>query len=225
MNYATLTDSRLFRGLSEEDIRSLLKEVPHRELHFQKQEVVFRTQELADHLGIVESGSILVSKIFASGNLIRITEKTPGEMIGEAACFAGSGIYPCELVAEKPTDILLFDKKNIIPLLQKDPRVLENYLGELSDQAFLLNKKVEMLSYHGTDQKLAYFLLTQSDKHHSDHIPVPGSIVKLANQLNVSRTTLHREIKNLEENGILTYQNKLFHLRDRDRLTVILSRD
>lgn len=223
--YSLLTQSRLFYGLTADEIQALCESVPYRKLDYKKHEVIFRAEELANHLGVILTGRILVSKIFESGKLIRITDKLPGEMFGEAACFAGSKIYPCELVAEEDTSILLLDSKDVIPLLQKDARVLENYLTELSNQAFLLNKKIEMFSYRGTDQKLAFFLLTQSQQRNALTVPVPGSIIKMASEMNVSRTTLHREIRSLERQGLIRYENKTFSILQVDALHRLLSHD
>lgn len=56
-------------------------------------------------------------------------------------------------------------------------------------------------------------------------IPIPGSIVKMSLIMNVSRTTLHREIRNLEENGLIRYQNKIIEIRDSQGLRELLSEE
>lgn len=225
MNYGILTKSHLFQGLSEEEIQSLLADVPTEVKVYKKEEVVFYLSDFAGQLGIVLSGAILVSKIFESGKLVEMTTKRAGDLIGEVACFSGAQIYPCELSAEKSAEVLIIQKDDMIQILQQDSRVLQNFLSELCSQSFFLHHKIELLSYKGTDQKLAYFLLQQSKARNSDVVPLPGSIVKLALLMNVSRTTLHREIRNLEDQGVLKYEKKKFQILDREALEEVLSED
>lgn len=223
MDLSALARSRLFAGISTNQVQTLMKDVETHTLHFQKGETIFHLSDFADQIGLVLTGSVLVSKITSSGKLIRMTSKKPGELIGEAACFSREQIYPCELTAEKNTDLMLIPKKQLTNLLRKDDRVLQNFISELADHAFFLNRKVEMLSYKGTDQRLAFYLLTQSDLRKSSLIPVPGSVIKLAAQLNVSRTTLHREIRHLEDIHCIHYANHMFEILDREALQAVLA--
>lgn len=225
MDYKVLAKCRMFQGLTPEEIETLLKGIPKEVKEYKKEEVVFYLSDFAGQIGIVLSGAILVSKIFESGQLVEMTTKHAGDLIGEVACFSGAQIYPCELSAEKDAKVLIIQKKDMVQLLQSDSRVLQNFLSELCSQTFFLHRKIELLSYKGTDQKLAYYLLQQSKARKSDKVKVPGSIVKLALLMNVSRTTLHREIRNLEDRGLLTYGNKTFDILDKDGLTEILSEE
>lgn len=225
MDYSVLAKCKMFKGLSEEEVKDLLSDVHGEVKEYRKDEVVFYLSDFAGQLGIVLSGAILVSKIFESGQLVEMTTKRAGDLIGEVACFSGAQIYPCELTAEKSASIFILQKEEMIKILQKDSRVLQNFLGELCSQSFFLHRKIELLSYKGTDQKLAYFLLQQSKLKKTDMVPLPGSIVKLALLMNVSRTTLHREIRNLEDQGLIEYGSKKFKILDREGLEEILSED
>lgn len=225
MKYQDLTKSGLFHGLNDEEIQALLHDVHPVEKHYARHEVVFYLEDLADRIGIILRGEILVSKIFESGKLVRMTVKNKGDMIGEAACFSYGKTYPCQLSAEKDADVLIFTRDDMKKILQADDRVLQNFLSELAGQTYFLQRKVELLSYKGTDQKLAFFLLTQSKSRNSKMIPIPGSIVKMSLIMNVSRTTLHREIRNLEENGLIRYQNKIIEIRDSQGLRELLSEE
>lgn len=225
MNYSVLMKSHMFQGLTEEEIRSLFDGIPKETKVYRKEEVVFYLSDFAGQIGIVLSGVIAVSKIFESGKLVEMTTKRAGDLIGEVACFSGAQIYPCELSAEKDAEVLILQKEDMITLLQRDSRVLQNFLSELCSQTFFLHRKIELLSYKGTDQKLAYFLLQQVKAKKTDVVPLPGSIVKLALLMNVSRTTLHREIRGLEDQGLIKYENKKFKVLDRNGLEEVLSED
>ncbi|MBQ9065954.1 MAG: Crp/Fnr family transcriptional regulator [Clostridia bacterium] len=205
------------------EIRDLLELCHPTIKSYLKQEVVFSLADFADQLGVVLSGEILVSKIFESGKLVRMTTKKTGDMIGEVACFSRTQTYPCQLTAEKNSQILIFSKADMKFLLQQNETVLQNFLSELSSQSYFLHKKIELLSYKGTDQKLAYFLLSSPQTNQGKPIPLPGSVVKLALDMNVSRTTLHREIRHLEEQNLIRYQDKTFQILNREGLQRVLS--
>ena len=53
--------------------------------------------------------------------------------------------------------------------------------------------------------------------------PIPDSITKWAMQMNVSRPSLHRELKKLEADGIIRYAPPVVEIIDRDALQDVLS--
>ena len=52
---------------------------------------------------------------------------------------------------------------------------------------------------------------------------IPESVSKWAMMMNVSRPSLHRELKRLESEGMIAYQPPVIELLDREGLERILS--
>ena len=71
---------------------------------------------------------------------------------------------------------------------------------------------------------LLFWLLMQSRQSGKDTVKIPDSVSKWAMLMNVSRPSLHRELKKLEEEGIVNYSAGVVKILDSDALQDILSR-
>ncbi len=216
----SLKKCNLFRNIKNpEEILNFLqsnKEVELKQLRAQN--VIFRMGEEAQKLGIIISGKIGVEKILNNGENLAIAFKTCGDLIGEAAIFTKVKKYPCQLTALTNSKIILIDRNATLELLQKDKTILENFLTELSTMTFALQNKVELLSHSGIAEKISFFLLEKSQQTGSTTIELPESITNFASFLNVSRTSLHREIKKLENSGTIKICKKQIQILDKKKL-------
>ena len=203
MDYSVLEKSVLFHGIPAKDLRETLESVPHHIQCYDKGETIFRLMETANHLGIILEGRAEAQKPFPNGNQVNVSIRNPGEMIGSAAVFSTSQKYPCDVVAIEPLTLMVFRKENLMKLMQKDMRILENFTTEIASATYMLQQRLELLSYSGIAQKAAYYLLMQRKKTGNDIIPIPGSMTKWAMMLNVSRPSLQRELKAIESQGIV----------------------
>ena len=117
-----------------------------------------------------------------------LTIRNPGEMIGPAAVFSISRTYPCDIVSLDPVTVMMFRRDDVLTLMQKDLRILENFTTEIASATYLLQQRLELFSYSGIAQKAAFWLLIQARKTGKDKVRIPGSISKWAMLMNVSRT-------------------------------------
>ena len=123
-------------------------------------------------------------------------------MIGPAAVFSKSQTYPCDIVSLDPVTVMMFRRDDVLLLMQKDLRILENFTTEIASATYLLQQRLELFSYSGIVQKAAFWLLIQARKTGKDKVSIPGSVSKWAMRMNVSRPSLHRELK---ESDIIAY--------------------
>ena len=70
MNTFFLSNTPLFRGISEDEIAELLHCLVPREGKFQKDEVIFRAGSPVNEIGLVESGSVNIVVNLYWGNSI-----------------------------------------------------------------------------------------------------------------------------------------------------------
>lgn len=95
-------------------------------------------------------------------------------------------------------------------------------MTEISSTTYMLQQKLTLLSYSGIVKKVAYYLLLQKKRLNTDRIPIPGSVTKWSLLMNVSRPSLHRELKSLENQGLILYKKNLIEILDPDALEEIL---
>ena len=223
MDYSVLEKSILFSGLTAKTIREVLEAVPHHIQCYEKGETIFHFMENAARLGIILEGRVDAQKPFPNGSQINVSVRNAGEMIGPAAVFSRRQKYPCDVVALDPATIMMFRKEDILLLLQKDSQVLKNFMAELATAAYMLQQRLELLSYSGIAQKAAFYLLMQHRQTGNASVQIPDSVSKWAMTMNVSRPSLHRELKKLEKQGFIHCSTHTIEILDAIGLQSVLS--
>ena len=223
MDYSVLERSILFSGLTAKTIREVLKAVPHHIQCYEKDETIFHFMENAARLGIILEGRVEAQKPIPNGSQINVSVRNAGEMIGPAAVFSRRQKYPCDVVALDPATIMMFRKEDILLLLQKDSQVLKNFMAELATAAYMLQQRLELLSYSGIAQKAAFYLLMQHRQTGNASVQIPDSVSKWAMTMNVSRPSLHRELKKLEKQGFIHCSTHTIEILDAIGLQSVLS--
>ena len=223
MDYTVLENSTLFRGIPAQDLRTYLEETPHHIQCYDKEETIFHLMETASRIGIILEGRVEAQKSFPNGSQINVSVRIPGELIGPAAVFSKNRRYPCDIVALEPTMLMMFQKEDLLSLMQKDVRILQNFTTEIASAAYMLQQRLELLSYSGIAQKAAFWLLMQIRQTGKTAVRIPDSMSRWAMIMNVSRPSLYREMKKLEGEGIIRYTGKTIEVLDQDELQSVLS--
>ena len=224
MDYSVLEKSTLFSGVPAKELRDDLEAVPHHIQCYDKGEIVFHLMEDANRIGVVLEGRVQAQKPFPNGSQINVSIRNPGELIGPAAVFSRSQKYPCDVVSLEPVTIMMFRREDILFLLQKDLRIMKNFMSELATATFMLQQRLELLSYSGIAQKAAFYLLIHTRQSGKNVIRIPDSVSNWAMIMNVSRSSLHRELKKLEAEGIISYDPPTVKIHDPERLQSVLSK-
>ena len=224
MDYSVLEKSTLFTGVPTKELRDDLEAVPHHIQCYDKDETVFHLMEDANRIGVILEGRAQAQKPFPNGSQVNVSVRNPGEMIGPAAVFSRSQKYPCDVVSLEPSTIMMFRREDILLLLQKDLRIMKNFMAELATATYMLQQRLELLSYSGIAQKAAFYLLIQARQSGNNAIRIPESVSNWAMIMNVSRSSLHRELKKLEVDGIISYDPPTIKIHDPEALQNVLSK-
>ncbi len=224
MDYSVLEKSTLFSGVPAKELRDDLEAVPHHIQCYDKGETVFHLMEDANRIGVVLEGRVQAQKPFPNGSQINVSIRNPGELIGPAAVFSRSQKYPCDVISLEPVTIMMFRREDILMLLQKDLRIMKNFMAELATATYMLQQRLELLSYSGIAQKAAFYLLINTRQSGKNVIRIPDSVSNWAMIMNVSRSSLHRELKKLEAEGIISYDPPTIEIHDPERLQSVLSK-
>jgi len=223
MDCSVLENSTLFRGVEAKALREYLEETPHNIQCYDKEETIFHLMDPALRIGIILEGRVEAQKSFPNGSQVNVSVRGPGEMIGPAAVFSKSQRYPCDIVALEPATLMMLRKEDLLSLMQKDVKILQNFTTEIASATYMLQQRLELLSYSGIAQKAAFWLLMQVRQTGKTAVQIPDSMSRWAMIMNVSRPSLHREMKKLEEEGIIRYEGKNIYVLDPDGLQAVLS--
>ena len=222
MDYSVLENSTLFSGVPAAELRTALEETPHHIQCYDKGEIIFHLMDPATRIGIILEGRVEAQKSFPNGSQVNVSIRVPGEIIGPAAVFSKSQRYPCDIVSLEPVTVMMFRKDDLLKLMQKNVRILENFTSEIASATYMLQQRIELFSYNGIAQKAAFWMLTQARQTGKDKVRIPGSVSKWAMLMNVSRPSLHRELKRMEDVGIISYDSPNIDILNPDKLQEVL---
>jgi len=218
----------LFKGSTSEQIESLLGKTGCRVGSFEENEVIFSPLHSADKIGIILSGTVDVQKSFPTGKILLVQRKGATELIGESSIFSKLSYYPDTVIASKPSEILFISKGDLLTLFSQDRDFMSNFLESTSNYTLILTHKIGILSLTSIQAKIAGFLIHYRN-HRSDgadecaSITIPFSKKDWAEYMNVSRTSLSRELRKLEEEGVLSFEKRTIKVMNWPRLEEILS--
>ena len=223
MDYSVLERSPLFTGIPAKELRDDLEAVPHHIQCYEKGETILLLMEEANRIGIILEGRAQAQKLFPNGSQVNVSVRIPGDMIGPAAVFSKSRRYPCDVVAIEPCTSMMFRRDDILLLMQRDIRILENFTTEIASATYMLQQRLELFSYSGIAQKAAFYLLIQARQTGKMQVQIPESFSNWAMTMNVSRPSLHRELKKLESQKIISYNPPTIDILDAAALQNVLS--
>lgn len=213
----------LFERLSDNEIRELLSEIEYQVRTFDKNEVIFSPHQKADVLGILLEGTVDVQKIFSCGKIITINRRFSQDLIADASIFANIQYYPSYIVASDKSRLFLINRKNLLTLFSLNEEIMAKFLQSVSNRVLTLNKSIEIFSMSSVSSKIAWYLLNAYQEQKNSCIQMIFTKKDLAEHLNVSRTTLSRELKNMENEGVLSFSRKSIQIHDVNKLKNLCS--
>ncbi|QTQ11424.1 Crp/Fnr family transcriptional regulator [Treponema parvum] len=220
--YTALEKSKLFQGLSAKEIKDGIDDISYDIRRFEEGEIIYHLMAKADRIGIILKGRAQAQKIYSNGDQFYFSVRVTGDIIGPVAAFSRLQRYPFEVRALEPTEILVFECTGFLRLLQSDVRVMKNFLIELASANFLLQQRLELLTYNAIQHKIAFYLLTAYTESGRGKILIPDSMTRWALMMNVSRPSLHRELKKMEALGLLRYLPPMIEIADSEGLKKLL---
>ncbi len=224
---ALLQKCSLFQNKNPEKIEQLLSNTNYKIESFKENEVIFSPLQTADKMGVILSGTVDVQKLFPSGKVVIIERKKYPDLIGESSVFSRVEYYPDTVSAGRPCKILFLLKTELLALFALDRDFMLNFLESASNSTLILKHKIGILSLDSIQEKIAGFLI--HDKKHanianySNVVTLPFSKKAWAEYMNVSRTSLSRELRALENEGIISFEKRTIEIKDWNRLEKILS--
>ena len=222
MDCSVLARCSLFKGIPEYEVEKIIGETEHEIRTYSKDETIVHAMESAVMIGIILEGFAEAQKTFPNGNQVNVSLRSPGDLIGPAAVFSSGQVYPCDIVAVEPVTLLILKREELLALMQRNVHILENFMTGLASTTYMLQQRLELMSYSGIAQKITFYLLMQTRRGGRSSVIIPESVSKWALMMNVSRTSLHREIRRLESEGMIAYRPPVIEIIDRKRLQGVL---
>lgn len=193
----------LFEGLNEVGTAEILSLLPEK-VSFKKGEIIYSTECYERAMGILLSGKAIATK----GNIIKRTFSS-GDVFGVAAMFGNNDEYISLITAAGACEVQFIPENLLKEIFGKYPQTALNYIAFLSDRVRFLNKKIEQLSGPDTIAKLLSFLKGNADQNGVVEVKNMSALSKM---VGIGRTSLYRDLDELEQKGFITRQNNIIRV-------------
>jgi CRP-like cAMP-binding protein len=220
MDFAILSRSPLFKGISPDEITGIMSGIPMRIRKFPAGTMVYSTGDTVSALALVISGYVKGEMIDFTGRVIKIEDIQAPGVIAPAFMFGNRNRFPVNVVAVPDTELLIIDKNDFLNLLKYDTRILINFLDLISNRSQFLSEKIKFLNFKTIRSKLAHYIL--------DLAPDGKNIVKLdrtqndlADYFGVARPSIARSLSEMEDLGFISTNGKMITILNRRDLTAL----
>ena len=227
IQYQTLLHSSLFRNISEEDLTKLLPCLEALTKTYETDSIVLTQGQIVQYIYIILDGRIEIAKENFTGQKNIVSLLSCGKLFGEGIVCTKERIAPVTATALTPVTLLLIPYYKIIGSCAHSctfhHSLIHNMMLLLGEKNYHLNTKMDLLLLKGMREKLATYLLLEARKNQSASFTLLLNRNQLADYLNVSRSSMCRELGRMKEEGIIDYYQNSFKLLDEKRLYEALS--
>lgn len=214
----TISNTILFTGFTENEVQQALSCLDGTIKDFAKKEVIFRTDDVLDEVGIILHGQVLLCKENISGMRFIFSELGEGGILGETALRLARERSNYEAVAGVECKILFIKINKIVRPGQKTchlrGRIIENILALLLENNRSIYQKLDLVSHKSLRARILHYLSLQAQKNNATVFEIPFSRSDLADYLTVDRSALSRELQRMAQEGYIRFSKNQFELLD-----------
>ena len=190
----TLKETVVFNNIDEETIKNILEKTRYEIKNYSPNEsIAFRGDEVKG-LYIILKGTLITEMLTQEGNIIKIEELVPSDVIASAFIFGKKNSFPVDLAAKDEAEILYVERKEFLKLLFSQEKILENFLNEISNKTQLLTSKIWNSFNNKTIKKKFCDYVKKNQKDNLFSIQNLGA---LAEFFGVERPSLSRVLSDL----------------------------
>ena len=216
MDIKDLSRCLLFSGLRPDELEQLLSSVQTQERIFEKGDIIAMQDEVCNRLIILTKGSVTAEMNAPSGKVIKVEDIFAPQTPAVLFLFGNKNKFPVQIMARENTETLIVYKDSILKMLSLNQKLLKNYLDISANYASVLAEKLYIMSFRTIRQKLAmYILKLAADKSVAK---LDKSQDALAEYFGVSRPSLSRELKNMQDDGLISANRRQIQVLDREKL-------
>ena len=211
MRFPVLSNSPLFRGLTDSEIDRLIASVNFRVRFYHAGAVAALAGEEISSLMIVISGSVRGEMSDLSGRTMKIEDINPPQALAAAVLFGEGSRYPVTVTANIDSEFLIINKEDYLGMMSSDGRILSNYLSFICGKAQFLSGRLRFHSFHTIKGKFAHYLSSLPGAS-AGRVVIDRSQQELSEYFGVTRPSLARAIGEMEKDGLISVDRRVVRL-------------
>ena len=206
---------KLLDKISLNNQRKLLKLFKAHTFTYKSDKTILSTLKHENIIGIILEGSIQIAYNNYNGDKIIVENLEEGDSLGTMFLPIAKDDY--EITTKKDTKIVIIDYKNIINSnfynYSYYCQFINNLLNLITKKMKEKNERIELLSKKTIRNKLLEYFKIKTENRITKNIYLPYTFIDLAAYLGVDRSAMHRELKHLQDEGLIEIKNKKITLK------------
>ncbi len=184
-------------------------------------EGLFDAGDPADGLYYVKSGEVRVYKMDEQGREVEVVRLESGDFFGDAVLFVHE-VFPAYAEAVQDSEVFFLDKPRLFRDIEEVPGLAREFITLLARKCVTLNRRIEALGLQTVRQRLTQYLLLRCQGKAGCTIELDMKKSELARLLGTISETLSRNLKQLQEEGLIQVEGRTIRISDCSRLRGVL---
>jgi len=206
--YTKFTRIPLFRNFTAEEISSLFDQADYTADQAAAGDIIALKGALCHALILVASGTVRCETPPSTGDPVPVERLRGPGVIMPGLLYAHDNRFPMHWVAETSLETVSFPKKVWTEMMLECPKLLENFLGLISDTTKPLSDKVVYRTFKTIKGKFSRYLLDQAQATGADAFRLPLTQREMADLFGVTRPALARAIGEMSNEGSIYIERK-----------------
>ena len=220
--YESVKNTSLFGDLYFEDFERMMSCLNAKHVKYKKNDILMIAERWPKHIGVLTSGSLIITKDDEKGNSPIITHIQAPSIFAEIWVWAGMDFCPISAQASEDAEVIFLDSTKIVFICSSvcnfHRKLMENMLRSIASKAAMLDKKVEILSKRTIRERVICFFNVQ--RGDARRFTIPYNREEMARHLSVDRSALSSELSKMQDEGLIRFNRNEFEL-----LTVVGGND
>ena len=221
MDYDKLQQAQVFKGLTIDEIETILATVPYKVRKFRAGSLIAQQGDKVHSFIIVMSGLVKGEMVDFAGRVIKIEDIPASGALASAFIFGNRNRFPVNVIAQSDGELLVIEKNAFLSLLMRNDRILTNFLDLISNRSQFLSEKIKFLNFKTIKGKLAHYIL-QSAGSSGNSVTFGMTQSELADYFGVARPSIARALGDMEEEGIIEASGKHIKIVNRKKLSDLI---
>jgi CRP-like cAMP-binding protein len=185
---------------------------------FQKEDIIVFEGDEVNGLYILLNGSVRGEMTNYQGKVVKIEDIDGCQLLAPAFLYGKDRHYPVDIIANKQSECIYISRISFDKLLKRSKQMNANFRDIIAAKTQFLSSKIKFLALQPIKGKIASYLLKRTRTNRADYLTLPYSQDKLADLFGVTRPSLTRAIRELDQEGIIGAEGKKIHILDRQAL-------
>ena len=168
-----------------------------------KGDTLFHRGDIGSAMFVIVAGQVRIVLPGGEGREQVLRVFYPGEVLGELALLDG-GRRTADAIAGTNGNLLVIERRDLMPLLRADPALSLAVLTILSARLRATSSLLEAMLFHDTTARLASTLLALSQHHPASQIDITQGA--LGERIGAARETVNKKLREWQADTIIALE-------------------